>query len=134
MEIDRDYQSWTEQSISLVAQQCWQKKGYNLALSNPAFEIWLLLHVKDIKDYTKVEKLKLWENKKNNSKKTELEKELSNILVGFNKTRYNPYKFITNVETAISRAKSLDINPRERWQNYLGTRVYKLAAIIINKK
>jgi hypothetical protein len=134
MVIDRDYQSWEPKSIKQVAQLCHQKKGFNLALSNPAFEIWLLLHVKDINEYSEPDKKKLFENKKVTAKKTALKKELSKILIGFDETSYNPEKFIPYVETAIARAKALDTNPKARWQDYLGTRVYKLAVKTISKK
>jgi hypothetical protein len=132
--IDRDYQSWTAKSISQIARLCWQKKGYNLALSNPAFEIWLLLHVKELSAYSKEEKIKLYENKKVSRHKTYLKKELSTILHGFDESSYDPDIFIEKVNAAIERAKKLDINTKERWQDYLGTRVYKLAKKIINKK
>jgi hypothetical protein len=134
MIIDRDYQAWPTQSISHVAQLCWQKKGYNLALSNPAFEIWLLLHIKDIAEYSEEEKKELWENRKETRDKTKLKKELSILLGGFNESKYDPQVFIKHVKTAIERAKKLDYNPSSRWQDYLGTRVYKLTRIIISKK
>ena len=54
--IDRDYQSWNESEISEIAQQCLQK-GYFLGLSNPCFELWLLLHLEDISSYSKTELL-----------------------------------------------------------------------------
>ena len=45
--IDRDKQSWTEATISEVAQFC-HAKQYILALSNPCFELWLLIHHYDV--------------------------------------------------------------------------------------
>jgi len=41
--IDRDFKSWTIKELSECLQLCKQKK-IKVALSNPCFEIWLLLH------------------------------------------------------------------------------------------
>ena len=45
--VDKD--RWTEAMISRVATECLQEVAMHMALSNPCFEIWLLLHVKDQK-------------------------------------------------------------------------------------
>ncbi|WP_422451131.1 MULTISPECIES: RloB domain-containing protein [unclassified Endozoicomonas] len=45
--IDRDQQAWEEKAISEIAKACDQKQ-YLLALSNPAFDLWLLLHHLDV--------------------------------------------------------------------------------------
>jgi hypothetical protein len=44
-----DIDRWGEQ-VSEVAQECIQKK-YHLAISNPCFELWLLLHHSDLQSY-----------------------------------------------------------------------------------
>ena len=46
--------------IKAVAQICHQKKGYYLAVSNPAFELWLLLHLIDCSQLTPQEKADLF--------------------------------------------------------------------------
>jgi hypothetical protein len=43
--IDRD--RWDEGSLARVIQLCGQK-GYGIALSNPCFELWVLLHYEDL--------------------------------------------------------------------------------------
>lgn len=131
MVIDRDYQSWTPKMIKSVAQICHQKKGYFLALSNPAFELWLILHHIDVSIETIVERNRIFENKKNGSSKPYCKKKLSNILGGFNEANYDPKLFTPNVTTAIENSIKLDSNPRTRWPSTLGTRVYKLARNII---
>ena len=128
MVIDRDYQSWGEKEISFVAQQCHRKKGYHLGLSNPAFEMWLLLHVRDIHEYSDSEKDKMFQNSRQGTRRTYLEKELSDVLPdGYDKSRYNANYLIKHLDIAIKQAKELDTNPHERWPNKLGTRVYRLA-------
>jgi len=129
MVIDRDSKTWTIKTIKEIAQKCVQKK-YHFALSNPCFEIWLLLHVKDINQCSEAEKLKMFENKrvsKVKSSRKYLEKELLDILGSYNKTNLDTSKFIPHINLAISQAKALDVNPTTRWVNdTLGTRVYLL--------
>lgn len=47
--IDRD--RWHERMLSQVAQLCSQNPHLNFCLSNPCFELWLLLHIEDIREY-----------------------------------------------------------------------------------
>jgi hypothetical protein len=60
--MDRDFQSWKPAMISAIAQEC-QSKGYFLAVSNPCFEIWLLLHFEDVPNQADTRKQELAENK-----------------------------------------------------------------------
>jgi RloB-like protein len=127
--IDRDKQNNTPKNIANIAQSCLQK-GYFLGLSNPAFEIWLLLHLTDLTTYTK-ETLDIFlENKKvsaSSSAKTALKKKLSDMIGGFNETAYDVKLFLPSIQLAVQRAKLLDINPADRWiDDTLGTRVYRL--------
>ena len=43
--IDRD--SWKPRTIASVAREC-ENRNYKLAVSNPCFELWLLLHFEDV--------------------------------------------------------------------------------------
>lgn len=47
--IDRD--RWTDAMLSHVAKECAQDDYLHVALSNPCFELWLLLHLVDIIEY-----------------------------------------------------------------------------------
>mgnify|MGYP000105363132 CR=1 FL=1 len=118
MVIDRDQQSWTAAELSKVAQQCAQKQ-YLLALSNPAFELWLILHLKDLDSYSADEKIKLLANKDQY-----LKKELKTLLTGFNPSKLDINDFWNTINLAIQRAEILDTEPLERWPNALGSRVY----------
>lgn len=126
--IDRDKGNNKLNKIKKIAQSCIQKK-YNLALSNPCFELWLLLHIKDVTEYSKETLTLLLENKKvENSSKKIIEKELSNLLeMGYNKSNYSVDIFLELIPQAIQRAEELDKNPNERWiEDHVGTRVYIL--------
>jgi hypothetical protein len=134
--VDRD--RWTirpsQKGLGLkgIAREC-LKRGYNFCLSNPNFELWLLLHIRDLNDYSPEQQDNLLKNKKGNTSKTPLERELSQYLSnGYNKSRLNTSDFIPNLETAIKQAKLLDTNPVARWvENALYTKVYSLVEKII---
>lgn len=118
MVIDRDSQSWTEAELSLVAAQC-ESKQFVLALSNPCFEVWLLLHIKDIDEYSQQEISDLFSNKNE-----ALKKEIRKLLGQYNPSNLNFSDFIESIDTAIHRASVLDTDPQARWPNNFGTRVY----------
>jgi len=120
--INRDKQSWTLEEIAEVAQVCLQK-GYYLALSNPCFELWLLLHIKSLEEYSDDILQEFLENKKVTASRTRLEKELILLLGSYNKSNLDTSPFLGLVQKAIERAKKLDIYPEQRWPNKLGTQV-----------
>jgi len=121
--IDKD--NWGNRNLSITAAQCVQKK-YHLAVSNPCFEVWLLLHLRDI-SRCKTDKIKALSENKNR----DLEKEIRCVCGYYNKSNPDTSKFLPNINTAIKRAKKLDINPQHRWTNSISTRVYRLAEKII---
>ena len=130
--IDRDRQSWNKKQISEIAQLCHQKK-YFLALSNPCFELWLLLHVKDFSEYSTGKLDELFRNPKVNKKRNLIEKEIIHATGSHNKSSLNTKKYMTkeNILRAIEQAKELDETPEDRWPEYLATRIYQLIEKLI---
>jgi hypothetical protein len=127
-----DVDRWGTRKLSEVGKLCNQKKYY-FAVSNPCFEIWLLLHLKSLGDYS-VEVLEEFKNNKRPNIKhprTRLELELVSLLGSYNIGNPDTKRFIKDVKTAISRAKALDVNPEHRWTNGLGSRVYLIAEKIV---
>lgn len=61
-----------------------EEKGYSIALLNPLFEFWLLLHLVDITTYSEDT---LFKNKKISARKRYLDQELTNILGVYNKKK-----------------------------------------------
>jgi hypothetical protein len=116
--------------ISAVARQC-KQKNYQMALSNPCFELWILLHIKDISLLSKSEKDDLLINKKISAKRTLVENEIIKILGSYNKSNIDASKIIQHTSLAIRRAKDLDKYPKHRWPNYLATRIYHIVEKII---
>jgi len=128
MIIDRD--EWT--NIDEISTLCKNEGNFYLALSNPCFEFWVLLHVKDISEYDEEALKAIFENKKiPNSRKTYLKQLLGELLEdGYNESRPKPQRFFPHIDIAISRAKTLD-NMNEDYPTNLGSHVYKLVEKII---
>lgn len=114
--IDRD--RWTEKNISKVAQEC-AKKQYLLALSNPCFELWLLLHLYDVASLPDEQQVQIHANKNGF-----LKKEISRVKGGYKTSKLKIDDFWNDTDTAIDRAKKLDTEHQHRWPNQVATRVY----------
>lgn len=125
MAIDRDKQSWTEAELSWVAAEC-SKKQFLLALSNPCFEIWLLLHLVDISTFSDDQKRRLLENRREGSRDSYIKLELSRMLEKAVISDLDIEDYWENTSLAIERAEELDVAPSERWPNDLGSRIYLL--------
>lgn len=124
-----DVDRWGSRKLSVVSQLCAQK-NYHLAVSNPAFEIWLLMHINAIDAYSPEILGELLQNKKLRDR-TRLEQELINLMRYYNKTNPDMNFFCQHVDTAIYNSRNADKNPEDRWPNSLGTRVYLLVEEII---
>jgi len=127
MIIDRD--SWS--NIPEIFSLCNAEGNFFLALSNPCFELWILLHLKDLNDFNQQELIDIHTNAKISSKKTYLKNLLSTILAdGYNESKPRPERFMPNIDIAIERAKKLD-GLNEDFPKSLGSHVYKLVEKII---
>ena len=124
--IDRD--RWSAEEIADVHTLCRQKR-YQIAMSTPCFELWLLLHLKDWAEYTEFEINSMAENKHVSNEKTWLKAELSRLLNGFSVSSYDTKKLLPQVITAIDRARALDQNTALRQK--LHTQVYLLIEQIL---
>ena len=130
--IDRD--SWTIKSLKTVAQRCAQDSVYHMALSNPCFELWLILHKVDVSLESEEEKIKMLGNKKTGRKgDTYLKRKMRELLGSYSETHYAADQLVLRVTEAIKNAKSLDKHKHARWPQELGTHVYKLAQSITKR-
>ncbi|OGR00105.1 MAG: hypothetical protein A2511_06345 [Deltaproteobacteria bacterium RIFOXYD12_FULL_50_9] len=105
--IDRD--TWEEDELNQVYQQCCLNK-YSLALSNPKFEYWLLLHFEDGKGVTTIN----------------CETRLKVSLPLFSKSHVEVTKLKPRINDAIKRAEQRDNPPCIDWPHHTGTTVYRL--------
>jgi hypothetical protein len=89
-----------------------QHLGVKLAVSNPCFELWLLLHHADADEADRECKA--------------VESRLQAKLGGYNKSNLQTDQFHMAINEAIERAKRLDNNPTELWPSFPGTHVHKV--------
>jgi len=130
--VDRD--KWTAKMLSDVATKCAQNKYFNFCVSNPCFELWLILHLEDVMAYSPEDKNLLKDNKKVNNNDTWTTKRLRDLMNGkFHKSNYDAESLLSNIDDAISRAEILDVNPNDRWPQGIGTRVYRVAKSILGR-
>lgn len=130
--IDRD--RWTDAMLSHVAKECAQDDYLHVALSNPCFELWLLLHLVDATLLTPEEQQQWMENRrKSKNADPYLKVQLRQEMGSYHESAYDAQMLIAYVEDAIARAKALDKNPADRWPQTIGTRVYLLAESVMNK-
>lgn len=104
-----------------------------MAMSNPCFELWLLLHLKDISEYSEEETKLIFENLKSSSTKNHIDVVLAREIGdgrGYNK-RPNPHVFLPKVHLAIERAKMLDMENKD-YPIGLGSHLYKLVEKLIS--
>ena len=110
-----DVDRWKKQLVTVCPQA--KQKGYQLAISNPCFEIWLCLHFDDLLQQDRTCK--------------DFEARLRNILGSYNKSNLDISAYAPNVKRAVERSRNLDLNLQESWTSQLGTRVYKLVESIL---
>ena len=130
--VDKD--RWTDGMLSRVATVCAQDVSMRMALSNPCFELWLLLHLEDAALLTSEEQ-QLWMENRRRSKNADpyLKARLRQKMGSYHESAYDAPTLIAHVESAIERARTLDKTPADRWPQTLGTRVYLLAESVMNR-
>ena len=129
--IDRD--DWKEKMLADIAQLCQQNRNLRFCMSNPCFELWLILHLEDIEDYSEEDKKNLFENPRLSTHGTWTKYHLRKLMGHYQESDYDPSILLPHVEEAICRAEKLDINPKDRWPQTTGTRVYLLAKSIMDR-
>ena len=122
--IDRD--RWHERMRSQIAQLCAQNPHLNFCMSNPCFELWLLLHLEDVRKYDVETFEALAANQKNKAGVTWLKKRMRDLLGSYTEANYEAVRLLPYAPTAMEIARNLDVNPTDRWPQTVGTRVYRL--------
>jgi hypothetical protein len=107
-------------SLSQVIQAA-RQKGYFVAVSNPCFELWLLLHFTD-----DVSEIRVQEEPRASCGRCV--ERLRQICGSYDKSKLQVERFTRElVAAAIDRARALDVTPQDRWPQFAGTHVYRLA-------
>jgi hypothetical protein len=130
--VDRDdWESIHKLSFEQLVIECKNENNFYLAMSNPCFEIWLVLHLKNLTEFSEEEKALIYDNAKTGNKN------YIDILIGqlqggdrgYNK-RPNPKIYLSLTKVALKRAKALD-NLEEDYPKSIGTHLYKLIEKLI---
>lgn len=90
--IDRD--RWEERMLSRVAQLCSQNPHLHFCMSNPCSELWLLLHLEDIREYDELTVGELARNRKNKAGLTWLKKRMRDLLGSYSESNYNAFSLL----------------------------------------
>ena len=102
-------------AATLEAIRTARQVGFEVAISNPCFELWLLLHHTDVARGTTF------------SKCGDVEQEIRRVLGQYNKTHIKPGQFpLARVANAIRRARALETVPEAAWPEQAGTQIYRL--------
>lgn len=112
-----DVDRWTRDSIDALFEACLQEKNWNLIISNPCFEIWLLYHNKETLESYELE--------------TPQEvKKLANLQ---KLSTHCHLDYIPHMKRAIVNAKANDLSTLHYYPNKKETKVYKLAEALIER-
>lgn len=116
--VDRDKNSFTGSQYMNVLKVCKDKK-FDLYVTNPCFELWLVLHmckVCDLTDEDLVDSNKIF-------------KKLKNKYPAYNKNSYNADLFLDNLEDAVTEASKLCSDLLKLEDNY-GTNIPNLIRML----
>ncbi|MBN1412554.1 MAG: RloB domain-containing protein [Spirochaetales bacterium] len=112
--VDKD--NWTDQQLKQLYSWSLKKDNYGIALSNPNFEFWLLLHFEDGKGIVTARDCK-----------ERLKRYLPNYDKDFDIRKIKD----DNINEAVRRAKVRDNPPCTDWPKTVGTTVYRLVDSIL---
>lgn len=107
--IDRD--SWSEYELNDVSRRIRERSNYNLAMSNPCFELWLWLHLKPNRPFFD---------------RHDCQSKLSQIWPEFTKGDYDATEILHLITTACDRAKECDVEATSLWPRNQTSHIYKL--------
>lgn len=107
--IDRD--TWPESDLKQVSDWTLPAKNRFLALSNPKFEYWLLLHFEDASGVRS---------------NRDCDERLQKSLPRYDKSALVSDPFLHSIATAVERARLRDTPPCDDWPRTPGSTVYRL--------
>ena len=105
-----DHDRWEEKVLREIATTCDETANWQLAISNPCFEVWLFLHFRNISDT-----------------QADSSGAFKRALDELSPSGYQVATFAPRIEEAIPRAKASDTNPNYFMPDLPGTKVYQLA-------
>lgn len=132
--IDRDdWASVHHINLEKLVEDCKVEGNFFVAMSNPCFEFWLILHRADLDDFTDEEKDNILNNKKVSNTKHYVDIVLEKLIGHSYKKRPKGEDFIPYVYDAIRRAKNIHIDSDDLPKD-LGSDVYLLLEKLIKQE
>lgn len=112
-----DVDRWPLKHIRDIGKQCVEKDKWNIAISNPCFEVWLIMHIKSV-------------SQKPQMNCSDLKTELHSLVDG----GYRVENFVPLIERAIERAKDSESDSNYFFPGSMETKVHHLASEILTFK
>lgn len=110
-----DFDNWGEEQLLEAYQEC-QDNKFDLAVSNPCFELWLNFHQT---------------NPKSPKTCAKCGKQVKKLLGVYEKNDYDAGELLKEVKAAINKAKLLHKDKAEPFPKETGTHVYKLVEKLV---
>lgn len=123
--VDRDKESFTTTQYQYVVSTCKRNK-FDLFITNPCFEFWLLLH---FNDYITLDKAQLLINPNITSMKKYTEYELSKRMK-YKKNKYNADSLVKDLQNAVTNEKNF-CEELDSLENTVGSNLGKLFESIV---
>ena len=101
--VDRDIQNFKPEQYDSLLSAC-KKRNFSLYVSNPSFELWLLMHFPE--EMLELDPKDMLENKKHSQNRRYLGFELGRLLHGYSKNNVQFENFIDNVDAAIQHEQN----------------------------
>lgn len=111
--IDRD--DWPEEQLAACAAWVGERRGRGLALSNPNFEYWILLHFEEVQGVVIP---------------ADIRRRLRQHLPGYDKHLTRPFT-AEQIAAACARAEGRDRPATSTWPQHAGSTVYRLVRAIV---
>jgi hypothetical protein len=115
--VDKD--QWRDDQLLQLHEWSMQATNYGLAVSNPKFELWLLMHFEDATDA---------------ATPRQLAERLNRYLPGYDKGRIATGKLKLGITAAIDRARQKDQPSCTDWPRSAGTTVYRLVEKLLTRQ
>lgn len=132
--IDRD--DWADEhhiNLEKLVADCKAEKNFFVAMSNPCFEMWLILHRTELSSFTEDEKEEIRKNKRISNKKHYVDVVLEELIGHPYTKRPKGDDYIPYVYDAITRAEEGHVEGSDLPQD-LGSDVYMLVKKLVNPR
>lgn len=120
--LDRDRQSFKECQYEKVLEIS-KKQNFKLGISNPNFELFLLLHLDSLEDYDEETLIKNPKIGKKRLLEKKLSKKLTEFKLFYNKANYDPTIFVDNIINGLNNSARYEVR-KEELTNKVGTNLF----------